>query len=387
MWGADEREIHINNNVNDTTNRAPAETTHAVNVSPAFDEGREKTSRTHAVGESSAARPSQGGAAELGTGDESLEPHGDLGLSACSIEEFGDRVSTTFFPMDCRDGEVKLNNFSGDVSRKGLGEFTLASVWGAPLDVYRNRSHIASVSEEVYLVKVQTSGTGIVRHRGNEARLRPGDYTMCLSSEPYQLTFPEHFSQLVLAVPVDVLSGCVHDPSRFLGMRIAADDGVNGVFSQFVSSIYERVDTLGDVLLKRLEANVLDLLVTSIAHHEATESGSRREMKVEYLHRLKRYIDNHLCDPDLCPDSIATAHGITTRYLHMLFKSSDASLCRYIQSQRLSRCEAALKDPGFGARSVSDIAYHFGFNDASHFSRLFKSEYGEAPARYRRLQL
>ncbi|MFT6958204.1 MAG: AraC family transcriptional activator of tynA and feaB, partial [Halieaceae bacterium] len=73
------------------------------------------------------------------------------------------------------------------------------------------------------------------------------------------------------------------------------------------------------------------------------------------------------------------------RYLHMLFADEGESVSRYIQRLRLEACAAALRDLAFADYSASEIAYHFGFNDASHFSRVFKALFGEAPARYRKL--
>jgi AraC-like DNA-binding protein len=33
---------------------------------------------------------------------------------------------------------------------------------------------------------------------------------------------------------------------------------------------------------------------------------------------------------------------------------------------------------------VAEIAYRFGFKDASHFNRVFKAGFGATPARFRR---
>jgi AraC-like DNA-binding protein len=38
-----------------------------------------------------------------------------------------------------------------------------------------------------------------------------------------------------------------------------------------------------------------------------------------------------------------------------------------------------LADPAERDRSVSEIAYHWGFNDAAHFSRTFKARFGMSP--------
>ena len=40
--------------------------------------------------------------------------------------------------------------------------------------------------------------------------------------------------------------------------------------------------------------------------------------------------------------------------------------------------------PGATHRSVSEIAFAWGFNSSAHFCRLFKSHYGVSPSEFRR---
>ncbi len=49
----------------------------------------------------------------------------------------------------------------------------------------------------------------------------------------------------------------------------------------------------------------------------------------------------------------------------------------------MERCRADLAAPRLAARTITDIALSHGFNDAAHFSRLFKESYGMSPAEYR----
>jgi AraC-like DNA-binding protein len=57
---------------------------------------------------------------------------------------------------------------------------------------------------------------------------------------------------------------------------------------------------------------------------------------------------------------------------------------RLIQVRRFARCRQALGDPAQMHRSVSEIAYGWGFSDMTHFGRRFKSAYGMLPRECRR---
>ena len=302
------------------------------------------------------------------------------------LEHFHSLVGDTFFPLSCEPRSDSEGSFAGGVVSHQFGELGFAAVKTSPLDVYRRRSHIAQVSDAVYLVKVQVEGDGLVKQLGREAHLRPGDFALCLSSEPYEIHFEKDSTQVVLSVPQPILEECVRQPSQHLGVRMEFEVGANGLFSQFVTSIASRLDSLDGVLAQRLEANVIDLLSTTLGHTRETE---RRDLlncgvKQEYLRRIRYFVRQNLHEEKLAPHWIAATHQISTRYLHMLFEEEGVSISRYIQKLRLEACQSALIDSSFVKYSVADIAYRFGFKNASHFSRAFKSEFGQAPARYRK---
>jgi AraC family transcriptional activator of tynA and feaB len=275
------------------------------------------------------------------------------------LEHFHALVGDTFFPLSCESRSDNEGPFSGGVVSHQFGELGFAAVKTSPLDVYRRRSHISQVSDAVYLIKVQVEGDGLVQQLGREAHLRPGDFALCLSSEPYELHFEKDSTQVVLSVPQPILEECVRQPSQHLGVRMEFEVGANGLFSQFVTSIASRLGSLDGVLAQRLEANVIDLLSTTLGHTRETE---RRDLlicgvKQDYLRRIRYFVRQNLHEEKLTPHWIAETHQISTRYLHMLFEEEGVSISRYIQKMRLEACRSALVDPSFLKYSVADIAY------------------------------
>ncbi len=302
------------------------------------------------------------------------------------FDQFDSRVCELFFPMACESPASHRDSFRGAIDRRQLGELGFASVRSSPLDVYRRRSHIGEVSEAQFLVKIQVEGESLIKHRGQEAHLRPGDFTVCLSNEPYELHFAADYCQVVLAVPQGVMEDCLHHPQRHLGVRKDSRVGANGLFTQFVTSVASRLDTMDGVLAQRLEANVIDLLTTTLSHSEESDRRERLDagVKCEHLLRIKQFIRSNLHDERLAPAWIAQSLGISTRYLHMLFENEGVSVSRHILAMRLQSCRQSLDDPSFQRYSIADIAYRFGFKDPAHFSRAFKRAFGDSPARYRR---
>jgi AraC-like DNA-binding protein len=101
--------------------------------------------------------------------------------------------------------------------------------------------------------------------------------------------------------------------------------------------------------------------------------------------RIKGFIESQLDCPDLSIESIAHASGISVRGVHRAFATDPAgSVSKYIWLCRLNHCAAELRDPSQAHRPITEICFSWGFNSTSHFSRLFKEQFGCAPRDYRR---
>ncbi len=300
------------------------------------------------------------------------------------FDQFNDSVSSIFCSMDCRLRDRQLKkSFVGELGTTRLNRVNLARVGGLPVDAYRRKQNISQLHEAVYLVKFQLIGQGLVKQRGREAYLRPGDFVVCSTAEPYELQFRENYRQAVLAVPQPLLREMFHSPDDYLGVRMGKELPTNSLLSQFVCSMVEHIDALEPSIVQRLEANVLDLLITAL-HSVAGVPAKAIESAAEvHLRRIKRFITMHLQDPRLSVEFIAESESISKRYLHLLFKQAGMSVSRYIQQKRLEACCRAFANPSMGNTSTGDIAMAWGFGDISHFHRCFKAQYQMTPKQFR----
>ena len=158
---------------------------------------------------------------------------------------------------------------------------------------------------------------------------------------------------------------------------------MHGMFSQFVNSIIQRFDNLKPEQIQSLEANVLNLLITSL-HVEKKKFLVTNPIKSEqYLYQIKEFINSNLNDYRLNPDFIAQNLGISKRYIHKVFKKESSSLCRYILKRRLEKSYNALINPELMQLTITEIAYNTGFGDMSNFNRCFKSHFKVTPRELR----
>lgn len=97
------------------------------------------------------------------------------------------------------------------------------------------------------------------------------------------------------------------------------------------------------------------------------------------LAATRSFINEHLDDSNLGPNSIAGALHVSVRTLHRIFREVDDSVMAYVRRERLSRARIQLLEPG--AR-VAEVAARWQFSDTSHFIRQFKIAYGVTPSAY-----
>lgn len=298
------------------------------------------------------------------------------------FDDWNQAIVSTFCDMGFRfpqDGFV-----GGAIAVNNLMNTQLSTVYtNMELKVIRNRSHISNLSEAVYLIKFQLQGRAIVKHRNHVTELDPGDFVICSTIEPYELELERHNRQAVLVVPENTMKEVFTDANNFLGLRMDRKRVPHNILSNMIQGIVDQNHEIPPQLLQRMEANVLDLLGTSLYAEANRIYETVRNPKEIQLDEIKRIINLNLDNPNLSVEFIANQSRISTRYLHMLFKLEGISVSRYILQQRLTACANALSHPDFKNSSTTDIALHWCFSDASHFNRCFKASYGQTPRQYR----
>jgi AraC-like DNA-binding protein len=94
------------------------------------------------------------------------------------------------------------------------------------------------------------------------------------------------------------------------------------------------------------------------------------------LINVRAAIDTRLANPALDSETVAAAAGVSVRYANAVLAEVDTSIKRLIRARRLERCRRAPEDPSQTHRTVSEIAYGWGFFDMTHFGRSFRAAFG-----------
>jgi AraC-like DNA-binding protein len=106
------------------------------------------------------------------------------------------------------------------------------------------------------------------------------------------------------------------------------------------------------------------VLFSSSPSRDAAETAKSPGVRAARLHAIKTDILNGLSRQDLSLAGLAARHGVTTRYVQMLFESEGTTFSRFLLDRRLSRAHRMLSDPRLAERTISAIAYEAGFGDS-----------------------
>jgi AraC-like DNA-binding protein len=126
------------------------------------------------------------------------------------------------------------------------------------------------------------------------------------------------------------------------------------------------------------------LLSLIVAAYGACDGAVREPGRGNRARAFREHIDAYLGDPRLRPADLAARFGVSERYVRAVLGAGGESFSAYLLRRRLERCATLLADPAWQARTITDIAFHAGFGDLTHFGRAFKARYGATPRDYRR---
>lgn len=289
-------------------------------------------------------------------------------------------VSEAYFPLELQFRDPI--HFGGELTRTRLGHVGMSRLTSDPVNYERRRSHIRDAQEEEYLVTLPRATSVEFRQMGHDVRCNPGSFIIERGDEPYRFLYERPNDLYVLKVNRRALAERVRQPDRFCAQVIDATIGTAGLFATMVSHAQSQIDELTPTARDTIGRQLLELLGLALNDaSDASESGYS-SVRAAHLSRVEKFIRANLKDPDLSPELIADACGISKRYLHDLFRDVNGTVSQQIRDQRL----VAARDRLQASRDlpISEIAYRFGFADQAQFSRLFKAKFGTTPSEFQR---
>lgn len=310
-----------------------------------------------------------------------------------STSQVHPRESFTFWNDFICDVFVRLNSqrldsspFSGGVDFFGLDQIGFATVYSSPVCVSREKPDIGQSSNGYFKISFQLEGEAHLEQGGRMTMLRPGDWAFYDCTQPYKLTLPQSYKQLVLKVPHTDLRNQIPMVEDLTATKVSGPGGVATIARNMVLDVDNQFNNVTNHNHANLSSTILSLLIASINTNLLSQqiNGDQRAV---WRMKVKSFIDANFQDPTLTVDQIAKRFNFSKRYIFGLFETEPTTAAKYIQQKRLALSQQMLSNPVHVHQTIGDIAAICGFSNEAHFGRTFKQHIGMTPRAYRLSQI
>jgi AraC-like DNA-binding protein len=272
--------------------------------------------------------------------------------------------------------------FAPRMTRTGLGGLWVGQMTSSPAVVHHAGEHVARTQDALFFLKIQLQGSGRLSQDGREASLQAGDFALLDSTRPYHMTFDAPNKMLVFGIPDAVLRRQLAHPERLVATRMSYNENLNGILSDFALRLWRQCELSVEGGGNNLASALLNL--TAAAYDKLADAHALGSTHLEALRlRIIHHIERHLGDCELSPKSIAAMLATSSRYVHSIFTRGDETVSRYILRRRLEESARLLASAAHRSRSVSAIAFDYGFASCTHFGKVFREHFGMTPTEYR----
>jgi AraC family transcriptional activator of tynA and feaB len=276
--------------------------------------------------------------------------------------------------------------FEAHIETGMLADIGLFLFANSPMDAVRSAQHVARAGNDEPFLCRQISGALALEQDGRQVVLKAGDLTLLDPLLPYTAKFSSGSKLLVLKMPRRALEARVGQTREMVAIPITPSEPEFGWTSSFVAMLPATAGSMPHAALEIVRDQTLDLIALSLMRVAGLSKPRVSSARSVALLSVRAAIESRLSDPALDPASVAEAAGVSVRYANAVLAEQDTSIMHLIRTRRLERCRMALEDPLQNHRTVSDIAYGWGFSDMTHFGRCFKAVYDVSPRDYRKLR-
>ena len=273
-------------------------------------------------------------------------------------------------------------DFDGHMASVRAGELILTKLEANRHRVVRTQDMVRK-SEEGYLkIVAPTKGRAGVEQMGRQAWVGPGTWTIYDTTGSYAVGNPERVEHLIVMVPKAQMVERGLRLENLMARPVGGSSGIARVALTTMRSTYQELTNMsadaargaGELITQLVHLSLLELAgqQTALTQREALKD------------RIRGYVALHLHNPALTVDQIAHALNCSKRHLYNAFAEEEETLASYIQRLRLEACIRELQQTAPApARPITDIALSWGFNNLSHFSRVFREHTGKSPSEFR----
>ena len=288
-------------------------------------------------------------------------------------EEFARRV-LMMDVIDRSGGRPRI-----EVTFLPLGPVAIGHLASTPAEFIRHQRHLRDRSDG-FVLQIVKSGPIHFTHVGEERACDPGWAHFVDQERPLRAVVPGPARIRHIAVQPAALKTLVPHPEDLAGHALHPGPALS-LLDGYLQSLAGLADPLSADLASIVGGHLLDLIAAALGPAaDAAELVAARGVKAARLHAILAEIAGHYAEPDFDLDDVARTLRLSRRYLQRPLEETGKSFTEHLAERRLQRAHAMLSDPRCAHLRIIDIVLATGFGDVSHFNRLFRRRFGDAPS-------
>ena len=295
-------------------------------------------------------------------------------------EFWTDLVSRHVTPMRIEPaGELPL---CGEVQVRVIGDLGVAQVSGRGVRASHARAQIAGTRGHLYAACVHLDGDARIDRRGEQIVLQKGDVFITDSRHEFTLDLERPWRHLLITLPTRWIDGRVSRPDLLPG-AVLHGHPLGRLWANHLSSGFTLSGDLSPAAGRLFARHSVDLLTQLLEEAHSDKPTPSAAVRAALFLNACHVIALNYGNPGLTPVRIAQQLKVTTRTLARIFAANNQTVMQRLYDERVRQAARLLIEPGASSRSVADIAFHCGFNDASHFGRVFAAKMHVTPSQWR----
>src|SRR5437660_6375579 len=276
---------------------------------------------------------------------------------------------------------LEASSFEGRINYTTVSKLKLCQIEASQHRLAHTASPAKLGGHPFVKILFQTYGISHFEQGGRRIELMPGDCLAYDVSCPHTIVSPTLTRHEVVIVPKELLQERGFRLAKLAACKLSARTGTGRIAYNFVHAAFDEATKLSPNNAIGVADSLIDLLLLPL--REPDTMFDRVGPEAMYV-RAQFFIREHLRDPDLCIDQISTELGCSKRYLHMLFSERGTTVSDYIWQARLQNCRQELE--AHAGKTITDVAFSWGFSSSSHFSRVFRRYFGVVPSSIHKAQ-
>jgi AraC-like DNA-binding protein len=274
-----------------------------------------------------------------------------------------------------------------------LGRIMIGDRTISPLHKQRSVQRARADGIDHYQILLSRTGTITGTAADDSAiAVAPGGLLLLDLAQPCRLQCTAT-SHTTFVVPRDALSSLL--PAGGVANGLVLDGAAATMLGRYLAALVQALPHVTQAQAPHLELATYNMLAACLAPGgahaaDARTSGTRARLErvrpqlaANLRQTIERTVDARLHEPNLSPDAIASAAGLSRSALYRLMQA-EGGVAAYVLARRIWRARGMLTSCATPLR-ISAVAEACGFSSEAVFSHCFRRETGMTPSDARRM--